>query len=261
MEYDLVRLSALTATPPRRIRYYISEGLVPSPVGVGPGAHYRDTHLLRLAYIRCMQRESLQLSEIRSRLGALDDAQVREALEQRGWELEGLVSVADEQGDAPSQGHAGAEQVESPPLAWPGASPGAPRGASSAGLEPAADHLRADGPISASARRSPNVPSSTASSTTAGQGGAAALDYLRSVLHPASTAASPGTPPPSRSPARGLPAAPYPSSQEAALERATWERIRLHGDVELHVRRPLSRDTNRRVEELLREAREIFRGR
>jgi len=37
-----------------------------------------------------------------------------------------------------------------------------------------------------------------------------------------------------------------------------WERIPLAPDVELHVRRPLSRTANRRVERLVTIAREIL---
>ena len=50
-----------------------------------------------------------------------------------------------------------------------------------------------------------------------------------------------------RSPVRSFP-----------LQRSQWERLALTDDVELHVRRPLSRDANRRVEKLIEEARKIF---
>jgi hypothetical protein len=41
--------------------------------------------------------------------------------------------------------------------------------------------------------------------------------------------------------------------------RSTWERIALTRDVELHVRRPLSRDQNRLVERLIQLAGELTR--
>jgi hypothetical protein len=41
--------------------------------------------------------------------------------------------------------------------------------------------------------------------------------------------------------------------------RSQWERISLAPDVELHVRRPLSRYQNRRVERLLEAARQILK--
>jgi hypothetical protein len=43
-----------------------------------------------------------------------------------------------------------------------------------------------------------------------------------------------------------------------APSRSQWDRIELADDVELHVRRPLSREQNRLVERLLEAARRIF---
>lgn len=40
--------------------------------------------------------------------------------------------------------------------------------------------------------------------------------------------------------------------------RSTWERIALHSDIELHVRRPLARADQRRLDALLEAARRIF---
>ena len=47
-------------------------------------------------------------------------------------------------------------------------------------------------------------------------------------------------------------------SGSAPYERDRWDRYRLTDDVEIHVRRPLSRETNRRVEKLLEAARDIL---
>lgn len=41
-------------------------------------------------------------------------------------------------------------------------------------------------------------------------------------------------------------------------DRSLWERISLSPDVELHVRRPLSRDQNKTVDRLLEHARRLF---
>ena len=43
-----------------------------------------------------------------------------------------------------------------------------------------------------------------------------------------------------------------------APARSTWERLAITPDVELHVRRPLDRQTNKRVDQLERIARELF---
>ena len=40
--------------------------------------------------------------------------------------------------------------------------------------------------------------------------------------------------------------------------RATWERVTVAPDVELHIRRPLSREQNKLVDRLLDAARAIF---
>jgi len=94
-----------------------------------------------------------------------------------------------------------------------------------------------------------------------------AVDYVRTV--PGTSArgtrevlarqplpSSPGSvsPPPTAA----VPMASLPEPRPAA-DRAQWERISLTRDVEVHVRRPLSREDNRRVDKLLEQARAIFR--
>lgn len=51
----------------------------------------------------------------------------------------------------------------------------------------------------------------------------------------------------------------FAESPEPPAARSTWERIALTRDVELHVRRPLTRDQNRLVDRLLQLARELTR--
>lgn len=84
---------------------------------------------------------------------------------------------------------------------------------------------------------------------------------------------APGVPPlgPTGLPAPrriGEPGAPYALPSMAVPEppptipepsRSQWERIALTPDVELHVRRPLSRFQNRRVDRLLEAARQILK--
>jgi DNA-binding transcriptional MerR regulator len=83
-----------------------------------------------------------------------------------------------------------------------------------------------------------------------------ALDYVRSVLegnrpHTMLAAAAPP-------PAMLAAAVPERHSAPRAAERSQWERITLAPDVELHVRRPLTREQNRLVEQLLEAARKLF---
>jgi hypothetical protein len=51
-----------------------------------------------------------------------------------------------------------------------------------------------------------------------------------------------------------------PPTPRVPADRSTWERLVISPDVELHVRRPLDRATNRRVDQLERIARELFDG-
>jgi len=76
-----------------------------------------------------------------------------------------------------------------------------------------------------------------------------AVDYVRSVLG--------GGPPRARfaSPAHVAESTPIRPSSPG---RSEWDRISLAPDVELHVRRPLTRDVNRRVQKLLDLARQIL---
>jgi DNA-binding transcriptional MerR regulator len=88
----------------------------------------------------------------------------------------------------------------------------------------------------------------------------------RSPAGPSATPASEAPPAPaapSATRAMQALAAPAPTSKPAqppTPERSQWERIVLEPDIELHVRRPLSRPQNRRVERLLAFARELTEG-
>ena len=82
-----------------------------------------------------------------------------------------------------------------------------------------------------------------------------AAEYIRSVL------AGQGTP---EAPRRGTPShARISPSAHAAHgtpgERSQWERISLAPELELHVRRPLSRVMNRKLEQLLEFARALMK--
>ena len=74
--YSLTELADLAGVTPRTVRYYMSQGLLPSPGASGPGAKYDDAHLGRLRLVRKLQREHLPLAEIRQRLAGLDDTTI-----------------------------------------------------------------------------------------------------------------------------------------------------------------------------------------
>src|SRR5262245_7480859 len=73
IQFDLNDLCEQADVTARTVRYYIQQGLLPSP-GLGSGARYSSAHLTRLRVIRRLQREHLPLAEIRRRLESLDEA-------------------------------------------------------------------------------------------------------------------------------------------------------------------------------------------
>ncbi len=86
------------------------------------------------------------------------------------------------------------------------------------------------------------------------QPAATAVDYVQQVLagiRPAPARKSAAPRPASAAPPTG-------SLESQTVTRTTWERINLDPDVELHIRRPLSRLQDKRVQRLLTRAREIF---
>ena len=166
--YDLAELSERASVTPRTVRYYIQQGLLPSPGATGPGAKYGEGHLDRLRLIRRLQGTHLPLAEIRRRLERLSDGEVREILRREA---------------EPAQ-------------------PGDPRSAS---------------------------------------------DYARGVLRAMA--------PPDYS---LLGSSIMPPASAPAAERSQWERIVLAPDLELHIRRPLSRASNKLVDRLLAYARRLL---
>ena len=72
-DHSINELSALSGLSIRTIRFYQSQGLVPTAGREGPGTRYPEATLARLKLIVRMKREHLPLAEIRKRLLALDD--------------------------------------------------------------------------------------------------------------------------------------------------------------------------------------------
>jgi DNA-binding transcriptional MerR regulator len=177
--YSLQDLADLADVTPRTIRYYIAQGLLPSPSQLGPGARYGDRHLDRIRLIKLLQREHLPLAEIRSRLATMDDRQVAELAQ------------------------------------------------------------------STAARRQPT---------------GSAADYVRSVLGEPMLPFD-GPPMVQMRALRTSAPAPAPATEgpsTAPPDRSQWDRITLTPDVELHVRRPLTRHHNKLVDRLIAAARQLF---
>jgi DNA-binding transcriptional MerR regulator len=58
---DLARLAGVSR---RTVRYYVQEGLIPAPFGVGRGDHYGPEHLERILRVKAMQEAGKSLHEI-----------------------------------------------------------------------------------------------------------------------------------------------------------------------------------------------------
>lgn len=187
-DYSLTDLAKLADVTPRTIRYYIEQGLLPSPTQVGPNARYTEAHLDRLRLIKKLQAAHLPLADIRGQLRGLGEDEIATM----------LASVAAEQ---------------------------TPRSA--------IDYVR-------SVLREPPID-----------------DQATYYSRPASASMpAPASMPAAPSAALAAPArAPEPSVEP---DRSQWERISLHPDVELHIRRPLGRIKNKRVDRLISIARQLL---
>jgi len=202
---DLARLSGVT---PRTVRYYVAQGLLPSPEQAGPSTRYGEGHLARLRLIRRLQREHLPLAEIRGRLASVGDDDVQRLL---AADIDPTVE------STPDQALAFVQDLMT-----------------QSGVQPRVAMARDMSLPLASALYEPRIP-----------------DGYPQPAAPASA------PPPSY-PAPAIPAMTPGEPRNPLIDRSTWERHALTPDVELHVRRPLDRRANKRVEQLIRIARELF---
>jgi len=219
-DYSLADVAALTETPVRTIRYYISQGLLPSSGRVGPAARYDDAFVARLRAIRQLQERHLPLAEIRKALEGLPDASVINAI----------------------------QPTETPPS------------------DSAADYVRrllgvAEEHVSY-AEAPPALAASAAAATPAAPGGASIDGVTPEASHPLSARFTPpdhGAVRPLATPAVGWSyAIAADQGAPAAAERSHWERIAITPDIEIHLRRPLSRPEAKRAERLIEAARDIF---
>lgn len=196
--YDLKTLCDLAGVTVRTVRFYIQQGLLPSP-GLGAGARYTQDHLERLHLIRQLQRAHLPLAEIRRRLPERLNALPQEE-EPDAAMLPMIAEPSFSFGRVPPDGAGGGPRMSL--AAPPAVQEGTPRRSAS--------------------------------------------EYIRDVLEQRQLHLSPRSPYPTK------PTQPKPP------QRSQWERIEIADDVELHVRRPLTRDANRRLDRLLQAARHIF---
>jgi len=264
--YTISDLARLTGLNVRTIRYYIAQGLIPASGEAGPGAHYGQGHLDRLRLTKLLQQQHLPLSEIRQRLAALSDAEVAGLLETTpepgAPETSALDYVRSILGsrDRPSS---------APPAPATPSAPAAPN-----------EHLLGPAPaLPAEPPPTPSLPSMSMEAAAVMRPGKR-LDPRRLGLM------SLREPPPPMSRLLPLPEVlrragpsemprmkdvPAPDPRVAAAEasgategaqlpeRSHWERLSLGPNIELHVRRPLGRLEQRRVERLITIARQVLK--
>ena len=256
--YSISDLARLTGLSVRTIRYYLAQGLIPASGESGPGAHYGEGHLGRLRLVRRLQQRHLPLAEIRAQLAALTDEQVT-ALAGTGGAAEPdpetsaldyvrSVLAGSQRAIAPTAPPASAV----PPSPREGTAPGvptAPARALSAPVSPAAMPAMRDTPPARSRLlRGMAMPFLSELADAAGE---PALPLATAKLPPAlaSQVSEPTAP-------EAAPASPEPP---ASIERSQWERLSLGPNLELHVRRPLSRLEQKRVERLITIARQVLK--
>jgi DNA-binding transcriptional MerR regulator len=65
--FGIDELADLGGVSRRTVRYYVQEGLLPAPLGVGRGRHYDQSHLDRLLDVKARQEAGQSLDDIRAR--------------------------------------------------------------------------------------------------------------------------------------------------------------------------------------------------
>ena len=68
--YAIGDLASLGGVSRRTVRYYVQEGLIAPPLGLGRGNHYSPAHLDQLLRVKAMQESGQTLEEIRRSLAA-----------------------------------------------------------------------------------------------------------------------------------------------------------------------------------------------
>lgn len=218
--HSLADLAKVADVTPRTIRYYVAQGLLPSPEAAGPNTRYGDGHLARLRLIKRLQREHLPLAEIRARLEIMTDEDVMDAVASMGTPSPSAMPDRSEALDFVRSLMRGAgvqPSVHELPAPYEG------RNAAAVPPPSQAMHMlrRSESPA-------PPPPAAAPSPLLARQLPEPPMEQM------------------------GLSLNSKPST------RSQWERIPISPDVEIHVRRPLDRLSIKRVDRLERFARELF---
>lgn len=219
--YSIADLARLTGVTVRTIRYYLAQGLLPASGETGPGAHYGEGHLHRLLLTKRLQEQHLPLAEIRRRLAELTDAEVASVV---------TATLEPEREISGSALDYVRSVLGTAPALQPGASLAGP------GRTPA--------PAAAAGATTSAAPALASSS------GMVLPPQLAFAASKRIAAEAPAMPP----------SAPIPDPTEPpGPERSQWERLSMGPNVEIHIRRPLSRPEQRRVERLITIARQVLK--
>jgi DNA-binding transcriptional MerR regulator len=66
--YPIGELATLGGVSRRTVRYYVQEGLISPPLGLGRGNHYTPEHLEQLLRVKALQESGQTLDDIRASL-------------------------------------------------------------------------------------------------------------------------------------------------------------------------------------------------
>ena len=66
--FGIDELANLVGVSRRTVRFYVQQGLLQPPLGVGRGKHYGPEHLARLRAVKALQLEGLSLDEVRRKV-------------------------------------------------------------------------------------------------------------------------------------------------------------------------------------------------
>ena len=69
VRYAIGELATLGGVSRRTVRYYVQEGLIPAPLGLGRGNHSTAEHLEQLLRVKSMQESGRTLDDIHRMLG------------------------------------------------------------------------------------------------------------------------------------------------------------------------------------------------
>jgi len=83
--YSVGELAELGGVSRRTVRYYVQEGLIPTPYGLGRGSHYGPEHLEELLKVKAMQEQGMSLEAVRAGLSGVPLAKKSAPVPRSQW--------------------------------------------------------------------------------------------------------------------------------------------------------------------------------